>query len=75
MGGTSCTISCHACEQASVIHQRTTDVDMADNLAVHRDILAHHVPEIFEYEDFQVVINTEVEYYEFRAEQSTSTLH
>ena len=52
MRSASCTISCHACEQASVIHQGAADVYMADNLAMHCDILAHHVPENIEHEDF-----------------------
>ena len=76
MGGASCTICCRACEQATIINEGATDVDVADNLAMHRDILTHHVPGIVE--DFKVDRKAEVKYqYLTRAPQlnSTSTPH
>ena len=50
MGGASCTISGCTCEQASIVNKRVADVDMTDDLAMHRDILTHHVPAIVRYE-------------------------
>ena len=44
MAGSARSVGGEAGEEAAVLHHRPADVDVADDLAVHGDVLAHHVP-------------------------------